>query len=252
MYVDSSWKSSQGHAKRKGQSFQETVTGKLATYTREHHWASSRSSNRNLTKHSPFGTWSSSLHPLPPSSLRWTSSQHSAGHRKCLLHPHFSLLQLPLAGGHWGNPPPLSLDAAPSSRSPSPDGAEETKLPPAGHWAESEGKHPVPTRQRGGWRPKQATREEWQPCTHRPQRAHPEPALLWALRLETQSEMEPKISMTLLNTWPGNNWLKLIKNHTEWKDINTNFAADTTFQLKTINILENNKRSTWPESGDEF
>jgi len=52
------------------------------------------------------------------------------------------------------------LDAAPLSRSTSPDGAEETKLPPAGHRAESEGKHPVPTRQRGGWRPKQATREE--------------------------------------------------------------------------------------------
>ena len=190
--------------------------------------------------------------PSPPGSLRWTSIQRSAGHRKCLLHPHFSLLQCLLAGGHWGNPPPLSLDAAPLSRSPSPDSAEETKLPPAGHQAESEGKHPSPHVREGVGAPSRPPEKSGQPRTHRPQRAHPEPALLWALRLETQTEMQPKVSMTLLNTWPGNNWLKLIKNHTEWKDINTNFATDTTFQLKTIKILENNKRSTWPESGDEF
>ena len=49
------------------------------------------------------------------------------------------IAQLP-ARGHWSNPAPLSLDAAPLSRSPSPEGLEETKLPPAGHRAQSEGK----------------------------------------------------------------------------------------------------------------
>ena len=51
---------SQERVKRKGQSFQETVTGKLATYTKEHHWPSSRS-YRNLAKNPPFCTWSSFL-----------------------------------------------------------------------------------------------------------------------------------------------------------------------------------------------
>ena len=59
MYVVSSWKSNQERATRKGQSSEETVTGKLATYIKEHHWSSSGSSNRNLTKNPPFCTWSS-------------------------------------------------------------------------------------------------------------------------------------------------------------------------------------------------
>ena len=155
MYVDSSWKSSQERAKMKGQSFQETVTGKLATYTKEHHWPSSRS-YRNLTKNPPFCTWSS----FPPSPLRWTSGQCSAGHRKRLLRPHFPLLQHVPAGEHWGNPAPLTLDAASSSTSLNPDDPEETKLLPAGHQAESEGKRPVPTGQSGVWRLLRAAREE--------------------------------------------------------------------------------------------
>ena len=44
-----------------------------------------------------------------------------------------------------------------------------------------------------------------QPHAHRPQRAHPEAALLWALRLETQTETEQNSSMTLLKTWLRNN-----------------------------------------------
>ena len=44
---------------------------------------------------------------------------------------------------------------------------------------------------------------------HRPQRAHPEPALLWALRLETQTEMEPNTS---------SNHQSLFKNHMEWNE----------------------------------
>ena len=83
-------------AKRKGQSSQETVTGKLATCTEEHHWSSSRSSKRNLSENPPFCTWSSP--PRAPSPLRWPSSQRSAGHRERLLCPHFPLLQRLPAG----------------------------------------------------------------------------------------------------------------------------------------------------------
>ena len=75
-HVVSSWISSQEYAKRKGQSSQETVTGKLATNTKEHQWSSSRSSNRNLTKNPPFFTWSSFLPESSEmdlqSSLSWT------------------------------------------------------------------------------------------------------------------------------------------------------------------------------------
>ena len=50
-------------AKRKGQSSQETVTGKLATCTEEHHRSSCRSANRNLTENLRFCTWSSPARP---------------------------------------------------------------------------------------------------------------------------------------------------------------------------------------------
>ena len=91
--------------------------------------------------------------------------QRSAGHRQCLLRPHFSLLQRLPAGGHWGDPAPLSLDAAPLSRSPSPDGPEETKpaswspspvwrqSPLAGHRAQSEGKASCARRSEGDLAP---------------------------------------------------------------------------------------------------
>ena len=133
---------------------------KLATYTKEHHWASSRSSNRNLTKNSPFCTWSSPLPPTP--RVVWdgppVSAQLDTGNVYFIL--IFPSCSASLLVGIEATPRPLSLDAAPLSRSPNPDGAEETKLPPAGHRAESEGTRPVPTGQRRGWRPTQATREE--------------------------------------------------------------------------------------------
>ena len=175
MYVVSSWKSNQERAKRKGQSSEETGTGKLATYSEEHPWrSSSRPSNRNQTENPPFAHGIlPTPPPSPPSALRWTSGQRSAGHRKRLLHPHFLLLQRLPAGGHKGNPAPLSRDAAPWPQSPSPEGPEETKLPPG---------------------------KSGQPHARRPQRAHPEAALLWALRLEAQTEMEHNGSMTLLKT----------------------------------------------------
>lgn len=116
--------------------FSRNSDRETATYTEEHQWSSSTSSNANLTKNPPFCTRSS----LPLSPLRWTCSQPSAGHRKRLLRPHFPLWQRLPAGGHGGKPAPLSPGAALLSRSLSPDGPQETKLPPAAHGAESKGK----------------------------------------------------------------------------------------------------------------
>lgn len=178
MYVVSSWKSNQERAKRKGQSSEETGTGKLATYSEEHPWrSSSRPSNRNQTENPPFAH---GILPTPPltsecsemdlrSALSWTQETSTSS--------SFSPVAAPPAGGHKGNPAPLSRDAAPWPQSPSPEGPEETKLPPG---------------------------KSGQPHARRPQRAHPEAALLWALRLEAQTEMEHNGSMTLLKTWLGN------------------------------------------------
>jgi len=59
---------------------------------------------------------------------------------------------------------------------------------------------------RGGFgAPCRKPEKSWQPHTHKTQRAHPEAALLWALRLEAQIEMEQNSSITLLKTWLRNN-----------------------------------------------
>lgn len=178
MYVVSSWKSNQERAKRKGQSSEETGTGKLATYSEEHPWrSSSRPSNRNQTENPPFAH---GILPTPPPHLRvlWdgppVSAQLDTGN------VYFILIFSCCSASCWraqGNPAPLSRDAAPWPQSPSPEGPEETKLPPG---------------------------KSGQPHARRPQRAHPEAALLWALRLEAQTEMEHNGSMTLLKTWLGN------------------------------------------------
>ena len=143
--------------KRKGQSFQETVAGKLATYTEEHRWPSSRS-HRNLTKNPPLCTRSS----FPPSPLRWISGQPSAGHKKRLLHPHFSLLQRLLSA--WTQPRYPGTRALMALRRHS---SRQLKT-----------KRPVPMGQRGVGAPCGPPEKSRQPCAHRPQRAHPEAALL--------------------------------------------------------------------------
>ena len=66
-------------------------------------------------------------------------------------------------------------------------------------------KRPAPVGQRGFGAPCGPPEKSRQPRAHRPQRAHPEAALLWALRLEAQNEMEQNSSMTLLRTWLRNN-----------------------------------------------
>ena len=58
----------------------------------------------------------------PPSPLRWTSSQHSAGHRKRLLRPHFSLLQR-LPAGAVRQPCSSQLGRSPVTLEPEPLGA---------------------------------------------------------------------------------------------------------------------------------
>ena len=191
---------------------------KLATYTKEHHWASSRSSNRNLTKNSPFCTWSSPLPPTP--RVLWdgppVSAQLDTGNVYfILIFPSCSASLL------------VGIEATPvlwAWMQPRYPGAQALMV------LRRQSSHQLVTelslkanvlspQVRGGvGAPSRPPEKTGQPCTHRPQRAHPEPALLRALRLETQTEMEPKISMTLLNTRLGNNWLKLIKNHTEWKE----------------------------------
>ena len=198
MYVVSSWKSNQEWAKRKGQPSEETVTGKLATYSEEHQWrSSSRSSNRNRTETSPFCTWSSSPHP--PSPLRWTSSQHSAGHRKRLLHPHFFPLAAPpywraLRQHRSSQPGHSPITQEPKPWQPWGDKAPASWSPSPVWWQSI-----LSLRERGGLgSPCGPPKKSRQPCTHGPQRTHPEAALLWALRLEAQTEMEQNGSMTLL------------------------------------------------------
>lgn len=166
----------------------------MATYTEEHQCSSSTSSNANLTENPPLCTRSS----FPLSPLRWTSSQPSAGHRKRLLHPHFSLLQRLPAGGHWGNPAPLSLDAALLSRSLSPDGPEETKLPPAAHGAESKGKASCARGSEGALAP---------PAGHKRRAGSP---VLTDLRGLTQkqlccehSDWKPKLKWSRIAPWPS-------------------------------------------------
>ena len=157
MYMVSSWKSNHEWVKKKGQSSQETVTGKPATYTEEHPWSFSRASNRNLTENLPFCTWSS--FPQSPemdlrSALSWTQET-------CVSFPHFSLLQRLPAGRHWVKPAPLSLDAAPLSRKARAltalrrESSRQLVTEPS-----LKAKHPAPAGQRGLWRPLWAAREE--------------------------------------------------------------------------------------------
>ena len=81
-------------------------------------------------------------------------------------------------------------DKAPASWSPSPVWRKSFLCP----------------RVRGGFgAPCGPPEKSGQPCAHSPQRAHPEAALLWTLRLGAQTEMEQNSSMTLLKTWLRNN-----------------------------------------------
>lgn len=161
---------------------------------------------KNITGHPPHHTETSPKpHHFPYRALSLLSprrlglpGQHLAAHRKRLLCPHFSLFQRLFAGRYWVSSAPLSVDAAPLSRSLSPDGSRE-KAPSAAPGAESGGRTGLCPWAGGGWDA---------PCTP------PSPAprcsvwnalLLGALSSKIQTEMEPMISTTLLKIITWNN-----------------------------------------------
>ena len=160
--VVSSWKSNQEWATRKGQSSEETGTGKLATYTKEHHWSSSRSSNRNLTKNPPFCTWSS----FPPessemdlqSALSWTWETSTSS--------SFFPLAVPPC---WGTESTLLLSAWLQPRYPEARVLAVLRKHSSCQLVTEpslKAKRPAPAGQSGFWRPLQAAREEQAaPCS---------------------------------------------------------------------------------------
>lgn len=91
---------------------------------------------KNTTGHPPHRTETSpKSHHFPYRALSLLSplriglpAQHLAARRKRLLCPHFSLFQHLFADQYWLSPAPLNVDAAPLSRSLSPDGSWEAKL----------------------------------------------------------------------------------------------------------------------------
>ena len=118
------------------------------------------------------------------------------------------IAQLP-ARGHWSNPAPLSLDAAPLSRNPSPDGPEETKLPPA------EDKTTCAHGSERGWRPLRAAREER--AAPRSQTSEGSPRSSSAVSARTGSPNWNR-AKNLHDTAQHTAREQLIKNHTEWKE----------------------------------
>ena len=137
--------------------------------------------------------------PRAPSPLRWPSGQRSAGHRKRLLRPHVSLLQR-LPAGALRQARSSQPGRSPVSRSPSADGPEERKLPPAGHPAQSEGKASSARGSEGALAPPAG---RWSrvvsPCSLSPE-GSPRSSSAGALRLEAQTQMEQNSSTTLLKT----------------------------------------------------
>ena len=147
---------------RKGQSSEETGTGQLATYTKEHHWSSSRSSNRNLTKNPPFCTWSS----FPPessemdlqSALSWTWETSTSS--------SFFPLAVPPC---WGTEATLLLSAWLQPRYPEARVLAVLRKHSSCQLVTEpslKAKRPAPAGQSGFWRPLQAAREEQAaPCS---------------------------------------------------------------------------------------
>ena len=132
------------------------------------------------------------------SALSWTQeTSTSASYFPLVVPPCWRALRQPHSS---------QLGGRPITQEPEPWGPWRDKAPaswsPSPVWRQSV----LRPRVRGGfgalWGPPERS---GQPCTHRPQRAHPEATLLWALRLEAQSEMEQNSSMTLLKTWLRNN-----------------------------------------------
>lgn len=157
MWSVNSWKSGQGHTKRKGQAPQP-VPGKLDTICQRTSLVIIDITHK--TKNPIFHI------KLFPSWVLWgrtcpLSTQLHTGNLSPLC-PHFSLLQGLLAGGYWLNPAPVGMDAAPLSRSLSPDASQGDKAPLSCAGSQVKGHNvPVPCwSERWVWRPQWASREE--------------------------------------------------------------------------------------------
>ena len=137
MYVVSSWKSNQERAKRKGQSSEETGTGKLATYSEEHPWrSSSRPSNRNQTENPPFAH---GILPTPPpltsecsemdlrSALSWTQETSTSS--------SFSPVAAPPCWRAQRQPCSSQPGRSPVTPEPEPWGPWGDKAPAREEWA---------------------------------------------------------------------------------------------------------------------
>ena len=200
---------SQERVKRKGQSFQETVTGKLATYTKEHHWPSSRS-YRNLAKNPPFCTWSSFLPESSEMDLQsafsWTQETSTSSSFLPLAVLLVGTEATPLLSA-WTQPRyPEAWALVVLRRQSSRQLVTEQSL---------KAKRPVPTGQSGGWRPLRATREEW--AAPRSQTSEGSPRSSSAVSAQTESP-NWNGAKNLQDTAQHTAREQLIKNHTEWKE----------------------------------
>ena len=176
---------------------------KMATYTEEHQWSSSRSSNTNLPKTPPFCTWSSFPRVLwdlwPPVSL-----QLDTRNVYCVL-----IFRSCSASLLVGTEATLLLSAWMQPRYPEAWALmvlrRQSSRQPAAHRAESKGKASCARGSEGRLAPPAGRQRRAGSPALTDLRAHPEAALLRARRLEAQTEMEQKSSMTLLKPWLRNN-----------------------------------------------
>ena len=130
------------------------MTGKLATYTKEHHWPSSRS-YRNLTKNPPFCTWSSFLPESSEMDLQsafsWTQETSTSSSFLPLAVLLVGTEATPLLSA-WTQPRyPEARVLAVLRKHSSCQLVTEPSL---------KAKRPAPVGQKGFWRPLRAAREE--------------------------------------------------------------------------------------------
>ena len=172
------------------------MTGKLATCTEEHHWSSSRSSNRNLTENLPFCIWSS--FPLESSEMDLQSALSWTQETSAL-----SSFSPPAAPPCWGTGASPLLSAWTQPSYPETQGLTALRRESSRQLVTQpslRAERPAPAGQRRFGAPCGPPEQSGQPRAHTAQRAPPEAALRRALRLEIQTEMEHNSSMTLLKT----------------------------------------------------
>lgn len=190
MWTVSSWKPNQEGTKGKGQSSQETAAGKLDTLQQRTSLSSSPS-HRNLTKTPAFSRSSSFSPESSAAGPAWPApscSQETS--------PLSSVFPLP-ASSLVGTESALLLSAWMRLRYPEPWWvSRQSSVSRA--WSQVWGQN-VTARAGGGW-----VRCPLHAAKSSPQMQRPD-ALLRALSSETQTEMEPTISTTLLKIITWNN-----------------------------------------------